>query len=1158
MNVRKLSLCSVALGVLLVGVSSAQFKGSGLERHNFTPAERGNTPPDYQPKLPVPYGGPTTAPFYALDKVIGTDLNINNAPFSPMAVSPTGNLLAVVNTPGNAVRIFDISNPNPTLWQHFASLRTAWGPVSCAFWDDPLCDAELLVACSNSDALLWLSKLGQVHGLLGLPGEPSDLLVDHTRNRCWVSCMGSDVVVEIDLIEKRIKAEYPIPSKHPAFLSFEAGNTGNVIVAPMLSGNNTTVDRGQAIFNAGPGGVLDLTTARKGLPDEDLFRLVPTTKSVEPVVTAAGTVLFAHGPNPVSGEWWMLGTDAKNAALQSEPQARGVFSENRLAITNALPLPGLPPVAPTQIIDLDDSNRLTPVIEYDPTRTVGQPYALAFDSAGSGFITGMLTDNVTELDSTGAWVKEWNVGSIPRGLQIVTKGPNEFLLVLCWGSNAVEVYLPGIGTGLVATLRIGPDPTHALIKAGRKVYYSAAHSQNNNASCNTCHVDGFSDLLAWNLSDMRIDSGGQYTVPVDDKGPLVTQTLRSIRGQNPYHWRGERGDLIEFNGAFEGLLGGTKLDETPGGDFEKFEAFVMSLQERANPHESPRRVVSDKFVPDSFPYGTSAVRGQDIFFSKKSLPNRSCEDCHSLPSGTLNATFRDEGDATIARRSHFVVSPLLSFWRKLQPGTVDVIYADGQTDTLPTLGVALAMTGLGDDLQDFVLQSAFTLTLQDKHDVAAFVQQIDTGFAPLLHKGVRIGYGANCQPPAPLVVGGTGSGPFSTGASLPGPGTVPMQTMTSSVQPAIAPGIADELTANKMAINFLASHAKPHNFDLMVVAQLTGNPVEGLFDPDAQVFPLEDAATTVNAFSTPQLLLALENKELVGMVFPLPLGMGVDVKAFDPSGGGPAVIPGPGPASPPVDPDDDGQAAKASPAPVDPWQQGPRAPTVTPDVHALTAPQIHGYEFLWVTSRVAKFIFFTDVPARSLTEYTSQGGATRQHAEPIMSRTHTVFLRDLEPNVGWDLRIVVTDQNLMTSELLVPDAFVSLDILLEDHVMISALDTRPPDQDSAGTLRFTADIAVHEIGGTAAANFVPVFDVLVHDAAGSFWRLDQVDVKAPGTDTNGDTFVEFKVNGLNVGDLVMINVTNVEPPSVFDYEWSLPDTPLSNRDATLTYTGNGP
>ena len=45
----------------------------------------------------------------------------------------------------------------------------------------------------------------------------------------------------------------------------------------------------------------------------------------------------------------------------------------------------------------------------------------------------------------------------------------------------------------------------------------------------------------------------------DRKGIMVTQDLRSIEEVAPYHWRGERRDLIDFNGAFEDLLHGAPL-----------------------------------------------------------------------------------------------------------------------------------------------------------------------------------------------------------------------------------------------------------------------------------------------------------------------------------------------------------------------------------------------------------------------------------------------------------------------------------------------------------------------------------------------------------------------------------------------------------------------
>ncbi len=1152
---------------VLSAAASAQLVDPPLDRGNFKTPERGSGSANGNlipiPGEPPPLFGPKTAPFRVLDTVVGPYMNLNNVPFSPIALSANQNRLAAVNPHANLVRIFDCTNPNPANWVLVSSLKTAWGPTSCAFWESANCVPELLVTCSNSDALLCLAYDGRVEGLLGLPGEPSDLLVDSVRNVAWVSCMAEDVVVEVDLLAKKILRKYAIPSKHPAFLAFESGNTGAVLVAPMLSGNNTTVDRGAPIFNAGPGGILDLSTAVQGLPDSDLFRL--SGGVIEPVVERAGTVLFAHEGNPVSGAHWMLGTDARNVALQSEPEAKGVFSENRLALVNGLPAPGNPPVLPTQTFDLDDADRILPGVQYVPTRTVGQPYALAFDSAGNGFVTGMLTDNVTMLDVNGNWVKEWNVGSIPRGLQTIQKGTSEFLAVFCWGASTVEIYQPALGTGLVATLSVGRDPTPTDVKLGRTIYYSASNSQHNNLSCNTCHVDGFADLLAWDLSDRRKDATGAHTVPVDDKGPLVTQTLRTLLGQLPYHWRGERADLIDFNGAFEGLLGGTKLDETPGGAFDEFEAFVFSLHERANPNEGVRRRVSDHLIPPSFPTTTSAVRGQDLFWDVPSIGPLTCQQCHALPSGTNNDTFRDEADAAHAGRSHFVVAPLMSSWRKLQPSRVQVEYARGVTDELPVLGVSLSATGLGDDLQDFMLQGGFDLGHQQRLDIAAFLMQLDTGIPPLMHEGVRIGYGSFCTPPTPLTAPSPGKpamGALAGGS--PSAGGAPATAALSPV-PGTTPADAAELATNVATIHQLTQRAKRDHLDLVVVAELAGQKYEGVFDPEVQTFDLTNDQVTPVSLGKQDLLNALAAQDLVGMLFPMPRGMGDPYVAFDELAGPPPVVPGPGPTFP-VAPGDEGEESggHASTSPHgtsfglgSSLSQNDTFSTAPPMYAMGNGPAIEGFEVVYATTRVAKLVFFTDVHATAVVEYTPAGGATQTYTSANPAVAHMVFLRDILPSKTYDLRLVVTGAGGST-ELIASEAFTSHDLLQPNHVRVSALSGQAPIQDSGGTLAFTLDMVVQELDGDAGETFFPVLDVLVHDVTNDAWRVDQSEVSAPPTGRVGDSSLLLSIGGLLPGDVVLVKVVDIDPPEGQNYEWSLPDTLPQNRLIEVVYTGTGP
>ena len=83
------------------------------------------------------------------------------------------------------------------------------------------------------------------------------------------------------------------------------------------------------------------------------------------------------------------------------------------------------------------------------------------------------------------------------------------------------------------------------------------------------------------------------------KGTKVTMSLRGIEETPPFHWRGDRADLANFNPAFEGLLGGDQLSEP---EMREFEAFVFSLSYPANPNLADDRVYSD-----------DAQRGFDCF-----------------------------------------------------------------------------------------------------------------------------------------------------------------------------------------------------------------------------------------------------------------------------------------------------------------------------------------------------------------------------------------------------------------------------------------------------------------------------------------------------------------------------------------------------------------
>lgn len=661
----------------------------------------------------------TEAPFRALDNIEGDDVDLLNYPIRPLLIAPDG--LWAVNTHGSEVVSFVGLSGAPAKVH-----PVPWNPVALEYWTSPVDGhRELLVVSRGTHGLTRLAPAtGEVLGYLQLPPEPGDAL--RIGDHLFVSCSALDQVVEIDLLTNTIWQIHEVDTtRHLLFLS--ADGLGNVLVTPLLSGNNTMPRRSAVageLANDPGGNILDMSNpglADQGLPDEDVFRIVPGgtpgAGHVEVAARGVGTMLFAHGVNPATGDLWVLNTQSVNAdpVLDSEPEVKGLFSQNRLTIVD-LPPVGAPPATVHTIVSLDSV----------PSTPLGKPFALDFASSGAAVIAASLTDNVSVLSAAGAHLGTLALpgGSIPRG--VLFHEAQQRLYVLNWGTNTIQVRATNQpGAPVIATLDLGYDPTSELRKEGRRIFYDGHNSMLENLSCESCHVEGLFDHLTWNLSDF----------PVDDKGALFTQSLKGIEFTKPYHWRGER-ELSDFNGAFSGLLGGTNL--TPA-EFAAFEEFLFGLQNPANPFEDPRRVVNDRrtlgFEFDVHP-NVSAVRGQELYFSEPSVGTASCNGCHTLPTGTNNDFFPDEADDT-AHRNTFKNTAYNGLWRKEQKTRVTVKERFRPSELRPPLGAGSSHAGLSNGVFEFNLDN-FDLAPEDEEDIAFFVHQIDQGLAPAVHRAVLI------------------------------------------------------------------------------------------------------------------------------------------------------------------------------------------------------------------------------------------------------------------------------------------------------------------------------------------------------------------------------------------------------------------------------------
>ncbi len=674
--------------------------------------------------VPEPGAGSGTAPYDFLDKIEGSFINLNLFPVRPIVAHPSGTGFLALNTHDSTVERFDAASSAPVeVWD------VPWGPVAMEIWNDPVSSSDqLLVSCRGSYVMARLDiSSGEIIGVLPLPPEPADIVVKQDTNQAFIACSAKDLVVQIDLLTDTI-IEYT-PESHPGFdikspIFLAVSNSGKIMVPSLHSGNNSTSSR---IFQRRGGEVLDLENpdyAVVGLPDNDLFRIDPVSQTIQPIGRRIGTTLFGIGVNPDTTRTWVLNTDSKNKGpgRQSEQEVSGDLVANRISIIR--PNITTPPPEPDAFIDLDDTDLVAPGVQFDADQSVGQPFGLDFRSNGNAFIVGLLTDNLIEVDKDGVRLNEWDLpeGAIPRAVSVDESAG--FVRVYCWGTNQVLEYQLS-DMALVRTCNLSPDPTPERIARGREIFYDASHSLHNNASCASCHVDGRSDLLAWNLSDD----------PKDSKGPLLTQTMFSLDRMAPFHWRGEREDLIDFNIAFEGLMGGERLSRS---EFSDFESFVFSLTNPANPWAHRERLLDDSSIPYGVDASARATQGQVSYQNFQIQSVNFCTTCHQLPLGTNHDIFSGEPTDDIARRVFNKVTPFNETYRRISSVvSIETLIEPGNpaagtvVDNRGYLGSAATHSGLIESFEQRI--SDFGGGDETFH-MTSFVLQLDQGVAPAIHQ----------------------------------------------------------------------------------------------------------------------------------------------------------------------------------------------------------------------------------------------------------------------------------------------------------------------------------------------------------------------------------------------------------------------------------------
>jgi YVTN family beta-propeller protein len=593
-------------------------------------------------------------------------VNFESPHAHPMAMTPDEGLLLAVNTPDARLEVFTLAGPTPV---RLASVPVGLEPVSVRARSAT--EAWVVNHLSDSISVVDLATLRVVR-TIRTGDEPSDVVFAGSPQRAFVTCSQSNTVEVHDPDNPQAPPTIlTLGAEEPRALATDGAR---VFAAIFDSGNRTTILPQQVVSeednpyqgdpnpppNSGGAfspaqnpanpdppevGLIVRKDAQGAWRDDNgadwsdavtwdvVDRDVAIINAQSLAITYAGGLMhqnMALALRP-DGRIGVVGTDATNE-VRFEPNLNGVF----LRVLGATVDP-LNPGAST-VVDLN------PHLDYaQPTVTqalrdqsLGDPRAVVFDGAGRAFVAGMGSNDIAIFDAAMARIGRIEVGDGPTGLALRESAGHLYALNRFDGSISV------VSTALLQEVaRVAFfDPTPQPLKEGRRFLFDTHLTSGlGHTSCASCHTDGATDGLVWDLGDPAglmkpfnqtcsggVGDGCEDWHPM--KGPLATQTLIGIVGNGPMHWRGDREDLGAFNTAFQTILGDDAV-LTPQ-EMALFEQYLASRRFPPNPFRN-----LDNSLSGPFASGGDPLAGRALFTNAPITAGTfACTFCHALPTGT--------------------------------------------------------------------------------------------------------------------------------------------------------------------------------------------------------------------------------------------------------------------------------------------------------------------------------------------------------------------------------------------------------------------------------------------------------------------------------------------------------------------------------------------
>src|ERR1700752_1554453 len=693
-------------------------------------------------------------------------LNFESPQVHPLALTPDGSRLLAVNSPNGTLSVFQLATgASPRLT---AEIPVGLEPVIVAVRNDN--EAWVVNWLSDSISVVDLAT-GNVIRTVEVGDEPTDVIfAGSTREMAFVCVSGGASLLAGNTVDRlgrgQIKVFDPAsPSTTPATIEIfgkqpralaRNADGSRVFVSVFESGNQTTVVKEVDVKNNGglpppnpaPGPGLPaapstgLVVKRIGstwrdeigrswnasipytLADIDIAVIaasgssLPTT--VNTTVSDVGTHVGNMSFDPSQGRLFVANLDDTNE-VRFEPNLRGRFQDNRVTIlTNAAS--GTPTVSIST--DLNTHVNLADPVGSDSERasSLTLPADVIRSSDGTFYVSATSSGRVGQLSAAGDVTDRIAVGKGPTGLAL-DEGRHS-LYVLNRFDQTISI-VDTTAKAQVSSVAIGFNPQSPTVRNGRRFLYDADLSAHGTVSCASCHLNGHRDGMVWDLGNPlgQLDPVNVFFPPNSSgtdnlhpmKGPMMTQSLRGIIGNEPLHWRGDRGGLENFNIAFVSLLGGPR--QLTIGEMADFKSFVQSLTYPPNPNESLSR------PPIEFSSGFQ-------FFNNEKLDGGSvnCSECHLITNFKPGTDNRITPSIALQEPQSVKVPQLRGLYQKV---------GINRSQTTPQItGFGLIHDGTFDTLFNFVKASQFFFNTlpatadQWRTDIELMLLRLDTGTPP--------------------------------------------------------------------------------------------------------------------------------------------------------------------------------------------------------------------------------------------------------------------------------------------------------------------------------------------------------------------------------------------------------------------------------------------